>query len=45
MLLHQFIIVLTAWAKRFDAVLVNAFARARRVVSRGKLGGSDLQET
>jgi hypothetical protein len=45
MLLHQFIIMLAAWAKRFDAVLLNAFARARRVVSRAKVGGSDLQET
>jgi hypothetical protein len=44
MLLHQFIIVLTAWIKRFDAVLLQAFAVARRVVSRGKLGGSDLQD-
>jgi hypothetical protein len=44
MLLHQFIIVLTAWAKRFDAVLLKAFAVARRVAARAKLR-SDLQET
>jgi len=45
MLLHQFIIVVTATVKRFDSVLLNAFRTARRVVSRGKLGGSDPQET
>jgi hypothetical protein len=44
MLLHQFIIVVTATVKRFDAVLLHAVATARRVVSRVKLG-SDLQET
>ena len=45
MLLHQFIIVLSAWAKRFDAVLLNAVALARRVITRFKVGSSDLQET
>ncbi len=45
MLLHQFIIVVTATVKRFDAVLLSALRTARRVVSRGKFGGSDLQET
>ncbi len=45
MLLHQFIIVVTATVKRFDSVLLNAVAVARRVVSRVKLGGSDLQES
>ena len=45
MLLHQLIIVVSATVKRFDSVLLDAFRAARRVVSRGKLGGSDLQET
>jgi len=45
MLLHQFIIVLGAMAKRFDSVLLKAMAVARRVVSRARIGGSDLQET
>jgi hypothetical protein len=45
MLLHQIIIVVTATVKRFDAVLLDAFRAARRMTSRAKLGGSDLQET
>jgi len=45
MLLHQLIIVVAATVKRFDAVLLNALRATWRVVSRGKLGGSDLQET
>jgi len=44
MLLHQFILVLAAWARRFDAVLLNAVAVARRVASRVRTGGSDLQD-
>jgi len=44
MLLHQFILLLAAWVRRFDGVLLNAFAAARRAASRVKLG-SDLQET
>ena len=44
MLLHQFIVVVTAWAKRFDAVLFHGMGVARRVASRVS-GGSDLQET
>jgi len=45
MLLHQFILVVSAWARRFDTVLLNAAAVARRVASRVKIGGSDWQET
>jgi len=45
MLLHQFIIVLTTAVRRFDSVLLSVVAVARRVVSRVKVGGSDLQET
>jgi len=45
MLLHQFIIVVAATAKRFDAVLLNAVAVARRVASRVRAGGSELPET
>ncbi len=45
MLLHQFIIVITATVKRFDAVLLNAVSVARRVASRVKSGGSELPET
>ena len=45
MLLHQFIIVLSSWAKRFDAVLLKGFAVVRRMAARVKLGDSDLQET
>ena len=45
MLLHQVIFVVTATAKRFDAVLLNAVAVARRVALRMRPGGSDLQET
>jgi hypothetical protein len=45
MLLHQVIVLVAAWSKRFDAVLLNAVAVARRVASRARLGGSDLQET
>jgi len=44
MLLHQFILLVAAWARRFDALLLNAFTVARRVVSRA-IGGSDLQQT
>ncbi|HVO63328.1 MAG TPA: hypothetical protein VMT53_20545 [Terriglobales bacterium] len=43
MLLHQFIVVVTAWARRFDAVLLHGIAVARRVASRVKLT-SDLQD-
>jgi len=45
MLLHQFILVVASWGRRFDAVLLHAVAAARRVVSRGAIDGSDLQET
>jgi hypothetical protein len=44
MLLHQFILVLAAIARRFYSVLLSAVAVARRVASRVKLR-SDLQET
>jgi hypothetical protein len=45
MLLHQFIIVVAATAKRFDSVLLSAVSLARRVVARTKIGGSELPET
>jgi len=45
MLLHQFILVLTACARRFDSVLLNAVAVARRLASRARIGASDLQQT
>jgi hypothetical protein len=45
MLLHQLIPALVTLAKRFDSVLLGLPARIRRVVSRGREGGSDLQET
>jgi len=44
MLLHQFILVLAAWGRRFDSVLLNAMAIVRRVASRVGIGGSDLQD-
>jgi hypothetical protein len=43
MLLHQFIVVISAWAKRFDAVLLHGIDVARRVASRVKLR-SGLQD-
>jgi len=45
MLLHQFIVVLVSAVKRFDAVVVHLPDTVRRMLSRLKLGGSDLQET
>jgi hypothetical protein len=45
MLLHQLIPALVTLAKRFDSVLLGLPARRRRVVSRGRDSGSDLQET
>jgi hypothetical protein len=43
MLLHQFIVVVAAWAKRFDTVVVHGINVARRVASRVGLG-SGLQD-
>jgi len=45
MLLHQFILVLSAWARRFDSLLLHGLAVARRMASRFKINSSDLQET
>ncbi|HZP21823.1 MAG TPA: hypothetical protein VFB04_00170 [Terriglobales bacterium] len=45
MLLHQFIVVLTASARRFDSVLLNAVAAVRRIASRARIAASDLQNT
>ena len=45
MLLHQFIVVLVSIARRFESVLLHLPATVRRVLSRIKLGGSDLQES
>ena len=45
MLLHQLIPALVTLAKRFDSVLLGLPALIRRVVSRAREGGSDLQET
>jgi hypothetical protein len=45
MLLHQFIVVVVATAKRFESVLLSLPAALRRVASRSKVGDSDLQET
>jgi hypothetical protein len=45
MLLHQFILVMVGAVKRFESVLVSLPATLRRALSRGKVGGSDLQGT
>ena len=45
MLLHQLILTLFAAVKRFDSVLLDVPASVRRLVSRAKADGSDLQET
>jgi hypothetical protein len=45
MLLHQLIPALVTLAKRFDSMLLGFPALIRRVVSRGRESGSDLQET
>ena len=45
MLLHQFILVLSAWIRRFDSVLLHGIALARRVASRVGISSSDWQET
>jgi len=44
MLMHQFIMVVVATAKRFESVLLTVPATLRRAVSR-VLEDSDLQET
>jgi len=45
MLLHQLTPALVTLAKRFDSVLLGFPALIRRVVSRARESGSDLQET
>ena len=45
MLLHQLIPALVSLAKRCDSVLLGFPALIRRVVSRARESGSDLQET
>lgn len=45
MLFHQFMLVLVATVKRFESVLLGVPASVRRLVSRAKANGSDLQET
>lgn len=45
MLLHQLIPALVTLAKRFDSVLLGFPTLIRRVVSRVREGGPDLQET
>jgi len=45
MLLHQLILTLFAAVKRFDSVLLGVPDSVRRLVSRAKADGSDLQET
>jgi hypothetical protein len=45
MLTCQLIVALVAAVKRFDAVVMHLPAALRRVVSRARVGGSDLQET
>ncbi len=45
MLLCQLILAPVTAAKRFDSGLLGLPAVIRRVVSRGRVGGSDLQET
>jgi hypothetical protein len=44
MLLHQFIMVLLATAKRFESVLLSIPAAIRRML-REDVGDSDMQET
>ena len=45
MLLHQLIPAVISLAKRFDSVLLGLPARILQLVSRSRVGGSDLQET
>ena len=45
MLLHHFILAMIGIVKRFESVLLDLPALVRRAVSRGRVGGSDLQET
>ena len=44
MLLHQFIVVLVATAKRFESVLVSIPAAVRQVFSRDQVGAAELEE-
>ena len=44
MLLHQVIVVVTSWGRRFDAVVLHAVSAVRRVIFRGAIEGSDLQD-
>ncbi len=45
MLTCQLIVALVAAAKRFDAVVMHLPAAVRRLMSRARASGSDLQET
>ncbi|HKD83485.1 MAG TPA: hypothetical protein VKB58_01965 [Terriglobales bacterium] len=45
MLFHQFIVVMAAWVRRFDSIVLHALAVMRRVAARVRIGSSDLQET
>jgi hypothetical protein len=45
MLLHQVIVLVASWSKRLDALLLHGIEMGRRVASRVKFSGSDLQET
>jgi hypothetical protein len=44
MLLHQFIVVLVATAKRFESVLLSSPIVVRRVFSRDQVGAAELEE-
>jgi len=45
MLTCQLIVALVAAIKRFDAVVMHLPAALRRLISRSRVNGSDLQET
>jgi hypothetical protein len=45
MLLHQVIVVVTSWGRRFDAVVLHAVGAVRRAIFREVIDGTDLQET
>ncbi len=45
MLLHQFILALVPAVKRFEAKWLHLRGVIRQVISRVRLGGSDLQQT
>jgi len=43
MLLHQFIVVLIATAKRFESVLLNVPGAVRQIFSRNEAGVAELE--